>query len=1211
MNAHVEPELLAYLDGELDERERARVEAHLDECPFCAAELGRLRVLRQELASTFDAALGPVRLPPEADARIRQHLRSCTETRPWSESMKGLWQRRGLLLQATLAVLVLIFTFSTTQVLDVPLPAAPHETLVLGQEQLAPGSEAALRVIVRSVEKDLTEPTPVAGAGVVVRLGRTPGLASTVFTGRTDAHGTANVAFTVPADLAGAASLVVETTHAGVRDEIVHPITIARDYKLYLSPDKPAYRPGQTIRLRTLALDSVDLKPVVDQDVTFTLAGPGQDGEDLASGIETTSEFGVAYLDFPLPPEARPGQYTLRASLGGTRSERTVTVDTYELPSFRVTLTTDQDFYTPGGRVTGYVEAGYFFGRPVVDGRVTLYGYAEASGRGHAIQITGWTDEHGVCDFAFDLPAGFGATATDQPAQFNLEAQVVDQAGQQAGIRDFLPVAAQSILINAIPESGRLKPGIENVVYVLTSRPTGQPIPTSLTIQANGETQTLQTGPYGLAEFRYTPTGPETTLSVHAKDEQGHREKATFRFESDRAPRTLLLRAERAAYEVGDTLRVEALTAGYPETPGPTIYLDVVRARQTIATLSALAEGGRATFALDLDGTMVGTLELHAYVLLPGGDVARDTRLVIVDAPQQVNVAIESEDPAGGYRPGDTARLQFRTTLDPSDRPVQAALGIGVVDESVYALQDQPPGFVRAYFLLEEEIRERGDPRLDVLTLLEDLDDEARDAQDVAARAAWAGVEGARFSLLETSFAQPTDLPDEASLAARAALARWLGLALVALPLILCVVVVRGLAPSGILGLALRRVGIGGLLLLLASPLLAIVVGGLMWLLWVAIGVGAPILLLLVIAVLLTGVLVHGWRRRDTRVQLSTGILAAYLVLTGLLVVLAARGGDLSSALLVLIVAAFLLTVAALVLLGQGLLLEGWPRVGWTTTSLALLLIPLAVYLPFVPALSSDLTRSLGNSALYAGPVGWLTGCGMVEPVATQIQKEVDITALPEVVEVTREVEVEVQVPVEQEEVIGTATPLPAAEFTAEPPMPLPTAPSLPQEPYPLRQVFPETLYWAPEVITDEDGRLSLDLPLADNVTTWRLTALASTREGTLGVAVYDIPVFQGLFTELTLPDRIVQGEAFTATLTVYNFQPAAQVLEVEPAPAHWYTLYAPALRQTFDLPPGGVAVVQFVVRPEEAGTFSLQVTAASDDASDTISREVMVQPQP
>ena len=29
MSAHVEPELLAYLDGELGERERARVETHL------------------------------------------------------------------------------------------------------------------------------------------------------------------------------------------------------------------------------------------------------------------------------------------------------------------------------------------------------------------------------------------------------------------------------------------------------------------------------------------------------------------------------------------------------------------------------------------------------------------------------------------------------------------------------------------------------------------------------------------------------------------------------------------------------------------------------------------------------------------------------------------------------------------------------------------------------------------------------------------------------------------------------------------------------------------------------------------------------------------------------------------------------------------------------------------------------------------------------
>ena len=42
MNLHIESELLAYLDGELDGREHAQVETHLATCSRCAAELARL-----------------------------------------------------------------------------------------------------------------------------------------------------------------------------------------------------------------------------------------------------------------------------------------------------------------------------------------------------------------------------------------------------------------------------------------------------------------------------------------------------------------------------------------------------------------------------------------------------------------------------------------------------------------------------------------------------------------------------------------------------------------------------------------------------------------------------------------------------------------------------------------------------------------------------------------------------------------------------------------------------------------------------------------------------------------------------------------------------------------------------------------------------------------------------------------------------------------
>ena len=835
-----------------------------------------------------------------------------------------------------------------------------------------------------------------------------------------------------------------------------------------------------------------------------------------------------------------------------------------------------------------------------------LRGYVRDPERVQVLQLTGQTDDEGCFEFAFDLPPLTDLAATpEEVLHFDLEAEVVDLAGQREGIRLPPPVAGQPILINAIPESGRLKPDVENVIFILTSYPDGRPVETTMTIRVAGREHRLATGPYGLAEFRYVPTAPVTRLDVRAEDGKGGKGSDVFTFESERAPYTLLLRAERATYQVGETLRAEALVAGEGDAASQIVYLDVVRAGQTIAVLSAPVEAGRAVFALDLDGTLVGTLSLRAYRILPDGSKVGDARLVVVDAPRQVTVAVTAD--RDEYRPGDTAHLQFQTTVTSTGqagkRPVQSVLGIGVVDESVYALEEQTPGFVRTYFLLERELLERRGrvQALDVAALL-DAESEVKAAQDVAARAAWAGAPVPDFTLSARSVAEKREVEPRADVAARTAVSNRIGVWLALLPLLLCGVVGRGLRSAGVLRRALRRVGVGFLALLLASPVVLLFAGGGMWLLWIVLGVGAPVVVLLVVVALLAGLMVHGWWWSDARVQLATGLLAAYLALGGLLIVLAARGGELSDAVLALLAVTFLLLVAALAALGQGLVVEGWGGAGWATTSLGLLLVILVIYLPFVPGLASDLTRVLGHPALYAGPVGWLTGCG---PAAPEIAT----------VEVTRIVEKEGEAVVEEVVVTATPGPAPTGEATepaAASPTPAPTATamSVSDEPLPVRQIFPETLYWNAEALTAEDGTLALDLPLADNVTTWRLTALASTQNGELGVTTWDVVVFQDFFVDLDVPAVINRGEEITVTVTLYNYLPQAQEVRIEPAPDDWYTLLPPsAIPYTLTLPPNDVSTVQFFVRAERAGRFSLRVEAQGERMSDAVARDVTVEP--
>src|SRR5262249_46845074 len=55
------------------------------------------------------------------------------------------------------------------------------------------------------------------------------------------------------------------------------------------------------------------------------------------------------------------------------------------------------------------------------------------------------------------------------------------------------------------------------------------------------------------------------------------------------------------------------------------------------------------------------------------------------------------------FEPGENGRIRF-TVKDSQGRPTQAALGVIVVDEAVYALQDLQPGLEKVYFTLQEEL---------------------------------------------------------------------------------------------------------------------------------------------------------------------------------------------------------------------------------------------------------------------------------------------------------------------------------------------------------------------------------------------------------------------------------------------------------------------------------------------------------------------------
>jgi 5-hydroxyisourate hydrolase-like protein (transthyretin family) len=1066
-------------------------------------------------------------------------------------------------LQAFIILCVVASFAALRWVTTMPKRVDDQQTVVVGQTRFAPDSDASVRVVVQ----DFGAGQPIAGAQVKVSLKPSGGRAIPLYEGQTDETGSLPVSFHVPADAPADAKLVVETESAAGRDRVEQQVVIQREYRLLLTSDKPLYQPGQTIHMRALILSTFDLTPARGATVDFLVEDPR--GNKVFRQSVMASNFGVAAADFILADLVNQGDYKLSVSIGDTRSEKTVEVRPYVLPKFGVDVSTNRSFYLPGQRVEGVVQADYFFGKPVGQGQVRVVGSVWDVERVVVVDLQGQTDENGTYEFSFDLPEYFtGAGLESGQAQFALEVTVVDQTDHPEQTSLVLPIAAQPLVIEAVAESGVLKPGVENIVYVLTSYPDSRPAPTRLQISVDGGAPTeLNSGEFGLAEFVFTPQpGGYHVLDIAAQDEAGLKASRQVDFEAEQGSDSVLLRADRAAYVVGETMNLVAFT---PVEFGD-VYLDIVKAGQTLSTRSTRVQDGKAEFAVDVSADLYGTLELHAYKVLLDGTIVRDTRLVVVDAPNEIDIAVTADKDT--YLPGEMATIDFQTSdVQNLDAGMQTALGLAIVDESVFALQRQDPGFAKLYFMLEQELMEpfyqiKGFELPAAIPPEEDVE-QIRLAQDDAAKATWAGAP-------VLAAPRPINSRQEKMSEVRSAQQRGFErigqtaiVGLILIPLALWVVVLIALRQARVVKRSLIRLAaVSGILLLVGGCLIG-------WFIATArdFYYFDPEVVLIPLAVVLgLGVLAlvgYAWVKRDPAAKFLALLTLAWGALLFLLIEASDRGSAPDDTLAIVALLAYLLIPGAYLLFGQARWVQERRFAGALVTGLgALSALPAMAILPAILLFTA--TRGMPIGAM-APPPAALDFEGIVAPVPAEAPVE---KAVEESLSVA-----------DGERAAGAEAPR-------------------------LRQYFPETLYWAPEVVTDEGGFVSLEIPMADSITTWRLTALASSQDGRLGFTTRGVRVFQDFFVDIDLPVALTQEDEISIPVGVFNYLPEAQEVRLVVKQENWFELLGEG-EQVLTIASNDIDVVYFPIRVLKFGRQGFQVTAWGEKMSDAIRREVAVVP--
>lgn len=961
---------------------------------------------------------------------------------------------------------------------------AQLETRIVAYRELLAGTKASLQIVALNHATG----NPVNNAQVTISLIEDE-KERTLFQGRTRRNGAAMAQFDVPEDVEGSRQLKVTVEHERLgKDEILQTVSIQKKTKILLTTDKPLYQPGQLIHMRTLCLAAGTLAPQANQSLTFEVMD--SKGNKVFKKAMETDDFGIASTEFHLATELNLGTYIVRAILDSNQTEKTVGVQRYVLPKFKVQLKSERDFYLPGETLKGEVQADYMFGKPVSGGKVTVVASKFEIQFDEFETVEGTLSEEGHWEFEMKLPDYFAGTPLEQgKTSVRLEAKVVDTAEHREDKVIMVPVSDAPLSLFAIPESGSLVPNLKNNVYILVSYPDGSPCKNAAVTVEYGDvdekTREQNTNDVGIAVVSLTPKGMEPThLTIRAKDAEGRTASKEFALDPKSTAESLILRTDKALYQVGETIQADVIASKKKGT----VYLDMIREGQAVMTYAGELQSGRASLAVDIDASMSGSVALQAYIFTPGTDLVRDTRLLYVNPADALKIAIALDTET--YKPGQSASIDFRITND-KGKPVVSALGISIVDEAVFALQEIHPGLEKVYFTLEQEIMK---PRYEIHGY--ELDDLVKlpPQPGPIVRMSWNEDQQQAARVLLASAPSVPEPPirvntfaEKQQKATDALMQRYQK------------------DYERIQGVVQRYLSANN---------------------W-----KAPEKFL--------EALIRGKYLRENEILDPWG--NAYIF--DFSQVEATRGY-------------FTMTS------------KGSDEIIGTADDLGL-------NMWFGRGGRQMLRRGAGIAeAEFAlgAPVGVFDMAGAPQ-AAVAVEERLEKSALAFGVD-------------EDASVGGASAP----------------------EAVRLREYFPETLLFEPALITDARGQATLSIDMADSITTWRMTAMASSKTGALGSTEHPIRVFQDFFVDIDLPVALTKNDRVSIPVVLYNYLDSAQKVRIKFDVEPWFELEGDA-EQIIELGSEEVRPMYFPIQVKELGKHRLTVWAYGEKMSDAIRREIEVLP--
>ncbi len=530
----------------------------------------------------------------------------------------------------------------------------------------------------------------------------------------TDENGYASLDFRFPQRSAqfqpAEGELRVIATKGAYVVEAKGTVNVDQMLKTLITTDKPLYQPGQVMHIRAL-LFSPTKRALTNQNVLIRVTDP----EDLTvyRTIVSTSRFGVAATDWPVPENTRLGDYHIRVGAeGGEEGQemiRDVRISRYDLPNFTVSVKRDRDYYLPGQNAEVRVKADYLFGKPLTRGHVRVvretdreWNYREQKWEvEEGDKYEGETDSEGAFLARIDLAkdhedlkgesyslyqdvtytAYFTEPTTNRTEQRRFDVRVTKEPIHVHLLNDYnnnrtLPINFFVVTTYADGSPARCKVNLAlatgNVYY--HQRP-----PETVVVRQLAQVQTNRYGVAKVSDVRF-PSGFESEIDFELRatafDAQGRggMEKEEIRFDEDP---TLRVSTDKSIYRSGEPITTFITTAAVPER---TVIVDLISDSTVIRSERVQLRNGRGSVTFPYKSDFKDRLTIAAYTKFAQYSRTTGVRTILYPRNTDLNVSLRPSQTT--YRPGEDAQVSF-TVRAPEGRAAESALGVAIIDKAV------------------------------------------------------------------------------------------------------------------------------------------------------------------------------------------------------------------------------------------------------------------------------------------------------------------------------------------------------------------------------------------------------------------------------------------------------------------------------------------------------------------------------------------------